>query len=89
MNSSNHTCTYQRFPTPQVAMLFLSKGPLHHEALWRRWFALARDKLPYDGLAAAVCGSPATTDVLLQVRLTNCGRRECLVEFGVHDETHG
>lgn len=48
-------------------MLFLSKGPLHHEALWRRWFALARNKLPYDGLAAAVCGTQATTDMLLQV----------------------
>ncbi len=48
-------------------MMFLSKSVLHHEELWRRWFELAKHKLPMDNLAASVCGSAPVTEMLLQV----------------------
>lgn len=40
----------------QVALLFLVKGPFHHEALWRLWFQSAAGLLPADSVAGSLCG---------------------------------
>jgi hypothetical protein len=39
----------------QVALLFLVKGPMHHEELWRRWFQTTAGQLPVEALAPALC----------------------------------
>ena len=31
---------------PKVALLFLTMGPMHHEASWRLWLASAAGLLP-------------------------------------------
>lgn len=43
-------------PSLQVALLFLVKGPFHHEALWRLWFQSAAGLLPADSVAGSLCG---------------------------------
>lgn len=40
-----------------MALLFLVKGDLHHEATWRLWFQQAAGLLPLDGLAGSLCGA--------------------------------
>lgn len=42
---------------PQVAMLFLVKGPLRHEAMWRAWFERAEGLLPAQAVSNALCAS--------------------------------
>lgn len=42
---------------PQVAMLFLVKGPLRHEAMWRAWFERAQGLLPAQAVSNALCAS--------------------------------
>lgn len=42
---------------PQVAMLFLVKGPLRHEAVWRAWFERAAGLLPAQAVSNALCAS--------------------------------
>lgn len=46
-----HTCR------PQVAMLFLVKGPLRHEAMWHQWFERAAGLLPAQAVSNALCAS--------------------------------
>lgn len=36
----------QALGAPKVALLFLTKGPMHHEAAWRLWLASAAGLLP-------------------------------------------
>jgi hypothetical protein len=57
--------------TPTVALLFLTKGWLHHEELWREWFASAAGFVPAEAgclkpraqrAAAAFCAGSAATD---------------------------
>lgn len=38
-------------------MLFLVKGPLRHEALWRQWFERAAGLLPAQAVSNAMCAS--------------------------------
>ena len=44
----------------QVALLFLTKGPLPHAALWAAWLGQAAGLLPADCAAAAACSAAAT-----------------------------
>jgi hypothetical protein len=39
----------------QVALLFLVKGPIHHETMWRLWFQTAAGLLPVQSVMAALC----------------------------------
>jgi hypothetical protein len=44
---------------PQVALLFLTRGAMPHEAAWREWFRAAAGRAPAAALAAAACaGGP-------------------------------
>ncbi len=36
----------QALGAPKVALLFLTRGPMHHEEMWRLWFASAAGMLP-------------------------------------------
>eukprot|EP00887_Chlorella_sp_A99_P000994 scaffold5.g994.t1 len=45
---------------PRVALLFLVKGPMRHEELWRRWFAYAADLVPTPFVQQRLCGTTAT-----------------------------
>jgi len=45
------------FSLLQVAMLFLVKGPLRHEALWRAWFERAEGLMPAQAVSNALCAS--------------------------------
>ena len=62
------TPTLPSAPPPaavQVAMLFLVKGRLRHEALWRAWFERAAGLLPTRAVASALCtGSDNLPSVL-------------------------
>jgi hypothetical protein len=40
---------------PQVALLFLTKGDILHEALWREWFQAAAGQLPEGSVRRAAC----------------------------------
>ena len=55
-----HACG-EALQLPQVALLFLVKGPMHHEVLWRLWFESAAGLLPTDALAAALCSSNSSS----------------------------
>jgi hypothetical protein len=44
---------------PKVALLFLVKGNIQHEALWRRWFEEV-DGTVFSGCAPRESGKPAT-----------------------------
>jgi hypothetical protein len=44
----------------QVALLFLVKGPMHHEELWRQWFQTAAGQLPVQALSTALCSSDSS-----------------------------
>ncbi len=44
-------------PPKQVAMLFLVKGPLRHEAMWRAWFERAQGLLPAQAVSNSLCAS--------------------------------
>lgn len=41
---------------PKVALMFLTRGALPHEALWARWLDAAAGLLPLPCVAAAACG---------------------------------
>lgn len=43
------------FDIPQVALLFLSKGDMAHDVLWREWFRAAVGKIPRGSVEATVC----------------------------------
>lgn len=40
---------------PKVALMFLTRGPMHHEELWTRWLASAAGLVPADLLRFANC----------------------------------
>eukprot|EP00884_Botryococcus_braunii_P016679 jgi/Botrbrau1/3695/Bobra.0008s0022.1 len=40
---------------PKVALMFLTRGPMHHEGLWTRWLASAAGLVPADLLRFANC----------------------------------
>ncbi|KAK9845205.1 hypothetical protein WJX81_000030 [Elliptochloris bilobata] len=44
---------------PQVALMFLTKGPLPHAALWAAWLGQAAGLLPADCAAASACSAAA------------------------------
>lgn len=46
-------------PCLQVAMLFLTKGELRHEAMWRKWFERAEGLLPTQAVSNALCSGDA------------------------------
>ena len=39
---------------PQVALLFLTKGNMHHETMWKEWFSYAANRIP----SAVACPIP-------------------------------
>ena len=45
----------------QVALLFLVKGPMRHEEVWRRWFSYAADLVPAPLLQQRLCSSNASS----------------------------
>ncbi|EFN51093.1 hypothetical protein CHLNCDRAFT_55340 [Chlorella variabilis] len=53
-DASNDSCA-QALGIPKVALLFLTYGPLYHEAAWRLWFASAAGLLPAREAESAVC----------------------------------
>lgn len=40
---------------PKVALMFLTRGPMHHEELWTRWLASAANLVPADLLRFVNC----------------------------------
>ena len=48
---------------PSVALLFLTRGPLPFEALWREWLLQARGMLPLYCVAAAACANGGWDEV--------------------------
>lgn len=66
--AGERSCRLQRPSLPacsvhqaQVALLFLVKGPFHHETLWRLWFQSAAGLLPADAVAGALCGDASNS----------------------------
>ena len=57
---------------PQVALLFLVKGPFHHETLWRLWFQSAAGLLPADVVAASLCSAGGSSTAQQRV-MRACG----------------
>ncbi|KAL4426019.1 hypothetical protein ABPG75_010035 [Micractinium tetrahymenae] len=53
--ASSDSCA-QALGISKVALMFLVKGPMHHEQAWRHWFASAGGLLPVNATQAAVCG---------------------------------
>ncbi len=64
----------------QVAMLFLSRGELFHEATWALWFRNAAGLLPMSSLRKGTCTSAGVSSRIssaspgckLWVRKTDC-----------------
>lgn len=52
-------------PMPKIALLFLTKGPLPHEATWRAWFEAASHLLPRNELLKRCNREP--TEVLKEL----------------------
>ena len=76
---TNRTCRHtdlcaQLFRIPKVAIMFLTKGEMPHEELWRMWFASAEGRLPYQQAADGVCAanSVAVADALLDTMRQVC-----------------
>ncbi|PRW05940.1 beta-1,6-N-acetylglucosaminyltransferase enzyme [Chlorella sorokiniana] len=64
--TSNDSCA-QALGAPKVALLFLTMGPMHHEATWRLWLSSAAGMLPVREAQAAVCtASPQQYSALRQ-----------------------
>jgi hypothetical protein len=42
---------------PRVALMFLTRGALWHEAMWREWFRHAAGLVPADVIRAGNCSS--------------------------------
>lgn len=62
---------------PQVALLFLVKGDIHHEALWAEWFAYAAGKVPLASLCEkhlVMLHGAGTHSVLDDAVVAHCGR---------------
>jgi len=49
---------------PQVALLFLTKGTIIHETLWREWFSSAAGKVPLKALKTTMCGGSGQSSTL-------------------------
>lgn len=76
---ANGTCRHtdlctQLFRIPKVAIMFLTKGNMPHEELWRMWFASAEGRLPYQQAADGVCAanSMAVANALLETMRQVC-----------------
>ncbi len=58
----------------QVALMFLTRGAMPHESLWKVWLGAANGMLPLPAVAAAACGeregtcNQAARAALLQAR---------------------
>lgn len=76
---ANGTCRHidlcaQLFRIPKVAIMFLTKGDMPHEQLWRMWFSSAEGRLPYQQAAEGVCAANnvAVADALLDTMRQVC-----------------
>ena len=47
----------------QVAMLFMTRGPLHHEDSWAAWFEAAADTLPISLATSLGCDKASLAQV--------------------------
>ncbi len=75
-------CPWGPIFTSQVALLFLVKGPFHHETLWRLWFQSAAGLLPADAVAAALCGgnSDSSSSMTQQRQVLQACRNVALLQ---------
>ena len=60
--SSTSSCR-EALQVPSVALLFLTRGPLPLEALWREWLLQAQGMLPLYCVAAAACANGGWDEV--------------------------
>ena len=57
------TSCQEAIHVPTVALMFLTRGPLPFEALWREWLLQARGMLPLYCVAAAACANAGWDEV--------------------------
>ncbi|KAI3432241.1 hypothetical protein D9Q98_003802 [Chlorella vulgaris] len=81
-----HACA-EALQIPQVAMLFLVKGPLRHEAVWQAWFERAAGLLPAQAVSNALCASEARMPAALAACSSLAGG-EALAGQGVLHRQH-
>ena len=71
---------------PRVAMLFLTRGPMPHEALWTAWLAGARGHIQAECAAVTMCSAedPGNLKVPTAVLSHDCllCPRKCMQEMG-------
>ena len=93
MVSETHCAAYNHnvgvILTLQVAMLFLTKGPMPHEVLWALWLKQAVGLLPVDCVAASTCGSSdrARLQAVQQACGTSAGKLEAAMNTVPHSST--
>lgn len=62
-----------------MALLFLSRGRLHHELTWRKWFRSAGGQLPADVVVrSGACGGEAGRQRLAAA----CGAQQAAADTG-------
>lgn len=62
-STSSATSCQEALDVPSVALLFLTRGPLPFEALWREWLLQAQGMLPLYCVAAAACANGGWDEV--------------------------
>ena len=74
--------------TAQVALLFLTRGPMPHEALWSMWLEGAKGLVPNALLEAAICSQDSINSCAAQrrrgLRATGAENREGQSLFSVY-----
>ena len=73
---------------PRVAMLFLTRGPMPHEALWTAWLAGARGHIQAECAAAAVCSAEDPGELRAPTALFSSRRllcpHQCMHNMAMH-----
>lgn len=89
--SSPDTCA-EATHTPKVALLFLTRGNLFHEPIWKEWFQSAAGVLPAENAALAqnviaetnLCGGNTSDSTINSIRDTDIIKSQHLFNVYIH-----